>query len=959
MAINSRAEELLAMAPTKMLKAELLAFALQAQVVIADLLELHAHYQIEEHCGNEAVDLYSECHKQTRCKLKPPRELVNSEEEVIALGSQYAISVRPWPVAQAFADDSLDTTSSSHPWQLRAFLPPEFVQYIDNAWFKTVFTRAVVSRQHLMLNDLKIERAHIFEHIPDIHEHLAFWRGDGTELFCPIFFRDGDVTKKHTLFYQPALLNIMIICVYGRKPYTDLNASSFVSGQATIGMVATASILDWAPRFDRYIKLMTPQCGTFAMRRLLSWLDYELYSVAAAADGAAGQPQRFGDVDLDDEEWASDLVLNVFEDQEPPLPQIQQRSAAATSALGYIQWDPLPFSRPLKSDPASNTISDTLNLNRISRLLLLLVISWYHVYSHSLASNMASNLQHSAAVQELLTNEGERLRGMYSQLIQDQGREIQRLNDEVRQLKAQIIDLNYQINDLKKAAKGKGKGKPDEGEEGDVSESDLVNQLEPMQLGKLYAICGELWIKGDTKSLFYDGMTKPALHPDDPARYPSHDPTPEKGIDWKAALVGQLADLFALVPEVYHAQMTERNFVKEFARGHSDVKSHLQNVAKGQAHQVFGFDHPHWTSRSHANDPKISKYVKWLVTDSKVATFPPVLFPNLQKDFTKIFLNPDLLKLAKVMFLGKSSLASEHRGRSKPPYLKLLKIKTITPGLIAYVGVMATWLCSDVKNFSPFFAKPNTKAHLRQQKPGEDIDFAAMHWNFKRLLVQGRQHASIKQVFDEYHEVLLGDKDPSAEDSDPETERIGYVEQEEDGEDTSDFFSDETYQSALRLPAHHAPVAQMSQSVLSLPAQHAHPAPAAQTSQSAPYHAPAAQASQSALRLPAHHAPAAQTSQSVHKRPTLHSIFPLKPLGLPQCHIFPLSIMLYQIFLLTRLLWHRLYRVRSRNHVGKQQLLQWRSRLSKRMWALRRSLSAADLAGLLVRKQEALVDYIS
>ncbi|TFK78374.1 hypothetical protein K466DRAFT_570875, partial [Polyporus arcularius HHB13444] len=360
--------------------------------------------------------------------------------------------------------------------------------------------------------------------------------------------------------------------------------------------------------------------------------------------------------------------------------------------------------------------------------------------------------------------------------------QLQNYREENKQLKMEIVNLKNDIKDLKVALKSKGKGKGKgraaaNSSDDDAAVSDgeeVVGVLEPLQLGKRYAVLAEAWIKDDIKSMLSESLAKPTMSHDDPARYPAQVPPPKKGINWQEARIGQIADLFHYVPQSWHDRMSNKGiFIRDltllkFARGHSAIKSSLVNLAKNNAHLIFGFHHSHFKSRAEADDPQISRFVKWSPTDPKIAKFPPILYPDEQRDDSKVFCSPILLKathlyqLVKCMLCGPTSLLGTKRGGTPPPYLSKLQIKEVTPGLIALVAVIGIWLCTNQKTFSPCYAEPTDKPYLQAE---QGTDFAAMHWNFKRLLVKGAQLPATKAIFDEYRSVLYGGVDPNAQGS--------------------------------------------------------------------------------------------------------------------------------------------------------------------------------------------------
>ncbi len=59
---------------------------------------------------------------------------------------------------------------------------------------------------HTVAN-VKSARGEIFQHIPDIDSRLEYWRGTG-ELFAPIFYPNGDISQKHHVFRNAAVLNV-------------------------------------------------------------------------------------------------------------------------------------------------------------------------------------------------------------------------------------------------------------------------------------------------------------------------------------------------------------------------------------------------------------------------------------------------------------------------------------------------------------------------------------------------------------------------------------------------------------------------------------------------------------------------------------------------------------------------------------------------------------------------------
>ncbi|KAI0681594.1 hypothetical protein C8T65DRAFT_751501, partial [Cerioporus squamosus] len=180
--------------------------------------------------------------------------------------------------------------------------------------------RAINTHKSHMIANVKAARGEIFQHIHDIDTEVEFWRGKG-ELFAPIFYPDGDVTKKHHVFRNPVVLNTLMVMNYGRgalsrkqPPGSNTTAKSYGVEEVTNGMAAAAFVIilfllsgasafrpaDWQPRFDEFVKFLMKKRETTAIKHLMGHLDLHLFSVPGGRSVVTPLSLTGGDSDDED-----------------------------------------------------------------------------------------------------------------------------------------------------------------------------------------------------------------------------------------------------------------------------------------------------------------------------------------------------------------------------------------------------------------------------------------------------------------------------------------------------------------------------------------------------------------------------------------------------------------------------------------------------------------------------------
>ncbi|KIJ60718.1 hypothetical protein HYDPIDRAFT_31939 [Hydnomerulius pinastri MD-312] len=141
------------------------------------------------------------------------------------------------------------------------------------------------------------------------------------------------------------------------------------------------------------------------------------------------------------------------------------------------------------------------------------------------------------------------------------------------------------------------------------------------------------------------------------------------------------AELYDATPPELRKYILHSYFKQMFRKALNNLHGHL--VSSVIKLSTLILDLPAYLlpkSEVHVNDPQLAKFIKFSDSD-KVPLFPPILFPNLQKNNNVIFKSPILVRILKVILLSPAAIA-------------LYSIHSINYSLIALAAMLAVCIAS-------------------------------------------------------------------------------------------------------------------------------------------------------------------------------------------------------------------------------------------------------------------------
>ncbi|KAI0658339.1 hypothetical protein C8Q70DRAFT_934293 [Cubamyces menziesii] len=238
---------------------------------------------------------------------------------------------------------------------------------------------------------------------------------------------------------------------------------------------------------------------------------------------------------------------------------------------------------------------------------------------------------------------------------------------------------------------------------------------EVMHLGKQFLVVGELWFLPSYDDFFKKPRTNLDLF--DSRRFRVIQP--EKLVPWT------IEELYVWVPDVYHNLLEKYDdFKNVFLEGHNDLRSNVIKTIRTHGSSIFDV-RPEWLARNtdteKDQEPLLLRYLKWQPDkpDSDYADFPPLLYPDCIKNDLLLFRNIQLVKILKAVLYGPSSINVDmkksrptaknkkgQKGRSHPlpgkaTNAQIWGLREVTPGMIAFSAIVATFVLSADTTFIP------------------------------------------------------------------------------------------------------------------------------------------------------------------------------------------------------------------------------------------------------------------
>ncbi|CDO71090.1 hypothetical protein BN946_scf184844.g94 [Trametes cinnabarina] len=276
------------------------------------------------------------------------------------------------------------------------------------------------------------------------------------------------------------------------------------------------------------------------------------------------------------------------------------------------------------------------------------------------------------------------------------------------------------------------------------------------RFGKMYMMIGEPWILPGPEM----ALNKPCPDVDhtDPRRYRVK--SEEESIPYI------IAEIYHYVPEPQHVLLEKYGPFKEaFIRGFNSMRTNAINNMRKVASIVFNVD-PVWlvrqtTAVDRAQEPVLLRYLQWKSNKPPYdPRSPPVLFPNCVYDPRKFMRNPQLVRLLSATLFGEKSALKDtfddqdgdqtqpgsapkpRRWTGPPPHAVLWGLKKVTPGLIAFGAIAATFLLSADEEFAPVGLKTQINYYDRFQY-------------YKKTLLASMTEGSTAETFRFYQERLF------------------------------------------------------------------------------------------------------------------------------------------------------------------------------------------------------------
>ncbi|CDO76646.1 hypothetical protein BN946_scf184868.g60 [Trametes cinnabarina] len=296
-----------------------------------------------------------------------------------------------------------------------------------------------------------------------------------------------------------------------------------------------------------------------------------------------------------------------------------------------------------------------------------------------------------------------------------------------RKLREEIDELRTMFNNLATQLQPRGNRRKrtvrvdglDMGPTSSAGDQADFDRQAVMRLGKKFAIIAEPWILPRPEDAL--GKPRPNLRHDDPARFQITDR--EELLPWITA------ELYHHVPEAYH-NMLENSAEFAYEASFNAIRATAIKAIRDRAAVIFNV-RPDFVERNPDGidkdaEPSLLRYLTWHPDDeaAEYDEFPPLLYPDCVQNDALIFRNPQLIKVLKVILYGPKSVQSaateaqssttqgsnpkrpDKRRGGRPasgptPNAVLWGLKQVTPGMIAFSAIAATFVLSADEEFVP------------------------------------------------------------------------------------------------------------------------------------------------------------------------------------------------------------------------------------------------------------------
>ncbi|KAG8686196.1 hypothetical protein FRC08_012698 [Ceratobasidium sp. 394] len=192
---------------------------------------------------------------------------------------------------------------------------------------------------------------------------------------------------------------------------------------------------------------------------------------------------------------------------------------------------------------------------------------------------------------------------------------------------------------------------------------------------------------------------------------------------------------------------TEEHFQKVFGKSCSEQRRTTASRVRSCGSRIFGGPQDFFVDDdARAGHEAFKTLLGYRPEEEAAAKRYPAMAPVLYLDDArgntdKLFKSKYIKKAFRAYLFGPSTLSQQprcHKG-GQQPLVKVLKVKTITPGAIAAAAVLTRWCISPDPEFSP-------------KGPITGIDWMGDYQRYKKLLIEGLR--AEKTVFDRTHTVI-------------------------------------------------------------------------------------------------------------------------------------------------------------------------------------------------------------
>ncbi|KAG2158729.1 uncharacterized protein EDB93DRAFT_1100361 [Suillus bovinus] len=279
----------------------------------------------------------------------------------------------------------------------------------------------------------------------------------------------------------------------------------------------------------------------------------------------------------------------------------------------------------------------------------------------------------------------------------------------------ELKDVNKELTEENKILKANQPKRKKKGQ--NASEEHMAFDEEIRLCGRKYGACYEMFAP-DRQLL---QCPNPAFAPplNESSRY-------ETQASAESAL---LAELFSLLPSHIHPLVADNHFADVFEDAMNSSRASKIKKLCSKAGLIFGLSEQYFADIAYdrASVPEIQGLLGTSTSQRMPKPFPPILFPNLIEDpsLKMVFGNWEPFgKAIRILLWGENGLTALRAG-GPPRNGNRWEVTSLTPGLLAWVGVVVVFLLSADKEF-----RYSSKGEMTK------IQYSYMFTSYKKILVK-------------------------------------------------------------------------------------------------------------------------------------------------------------------------------------------------------------------------------